>query len=156
MKALHPGSVPLSDPGTHRPAPASGGNLAAARQPVVLVVDDEPMVRAVLAAALGQYGVAVLLAAGGQQALELYEQHREGIALVLLDRRMPGLDGLQTLAAIRRLDPGVRCCLMSGAHDAHTGVELQALSVACVFSKPFILAKVAQTIRHLLAGDESR
>jgi CheY-like chemotaxis protein len=47
----------------------------------------------------------VWLAAGGQEALDLYQRHREAIDVVLLDVRMPGLDGPQTLAALRALNP---------------------------------------------------
>src|SRR4051794_9919088 len=88
--------------------------LLPVRRTAVLVVDDEVSVRDVLRRFLEHAGFTVWAVAGGQEALELYDRHRNEIGLVLLDVRMTGLDGPRTLAALRRIDPQVRCCFMSG------------------------------------------
>src|SRR5206468_3149518 len=59
------------------------------RRPTVLVVDDTEGVRQMLAVVLRQFGFAVLLAAGGRQAVEVYRRHRRDIDLVLMDVQMP-------------------------------------------------------------------
>src|SRR3954470_11871134 len=74
---------------------------AQGRRRGVLVVDDEECVRDVLDAMLRQQGFAVWLAADGWEALEVYRLHLAAIDLVLLDVRMPGLDGPATLTALR-------------------------------------------------------
>lgn len=122
----------------------------------VLVVDDEACVRGVLGVAMQQQGFAVWVAASGQEAIDLFRRHGEIIDVVLLDVRMPELDGLQTLAALRELNPQVRCCFMSGDLGNHTEERLHGLGVATVLAKPFELGAVTQVVRELVSnGDES-
>src|SRR5262249_1292573 len=78
-------------------------------QPSVLVVAEPPAAPRPLARALPLYGFRVRLPASGPEALDLFEAHRHDIDLVLLDVRMPQLDGPATLAALSQLDPDVRC-----------------------------------------------
>ncbi|HEY8504799.1 MAG TPA: response regulator, partial [Gemmataceae bacterium] len=84
-----------------------------APKPGILVVDDEPFVLDVIEHLLRHHGFEVWPAGGGAEALALYQRHRDAVALVLLDVQMPGLDGPQTLRALRALNPDVRCCFMS-------------------------------------------
>src|SRR5690349_11978266 len=111
MRAMtHPGTENALPNGAsdRRPGP-TGTRLADGRRHGVLVVDDQEGVRGVLGAMLRQEGFAVWLAADGWEAIDLYRSRRAAIDLVLLDVRMPGLDGPATLAALRGLDPRVRC-----------------------------------------------
>jgi CheY-like chemotaxis protein len=119
------------------------------RKPGVLVVDDEMMVRELLKTALRVRGFEVWVAAGGEEALALYQQHREVITLVLLDVRMPEQDGLQTLSALQRIDPAVRCCFMSGDLGPYDSGELLRRGALSIFTKPFQLMEVAKALRQL-------
>ncbi len=92
----------------------------------VLLADDEPAIRNVLALALRAQGFAVRAAAGGHEAVAAYREHRAAIDVVLLDVQMPDLDGPGALAELRRIDPAVRCCLMSGNPGAYTAEMLRA------------------------------
>jgi two-component system, OmpR family, response regulator len=103
----------------------------------ILVVDDEPLIRQMLELALPPHGLAVRTAAGGRQALDLYRTHRDTIDLVLLDVNMPGLDGPQTLARLREIDPDVRCCFMTGHSSRYGAGQLLAMGADHVFGKPF-------------------
>jgi CheY-like chemotaxis protein len=120
-------------------------------KPGVLVVDDESEVRSVLRSALEGRGFRVWLADGGREALDLYRQHRDAIAVVLLDVRMPGLDGPQTLDALRHLNPEVLACFMSGDAGGYQPEELQERGAPFLFAKPFRLDELAQAL-WLLAG----
>jgi two-component system cell cycle sensor histidine kinase/response regulator CckA len=80
----------------------------------LLVVDDEDAVRRSLAAALGGSGYDVLSARDGHEGLRLFDEHRGGVQLVLLDLTMPGLSGLETLKALRERDATLPVILMSG------------------------------------------
>src|SRR5262245_28789501 len=96
---------------------SASGRLTAhqgARRPGILVADDEACVREWLRAALQRHGFRVWLAADGEQAIDLYRRRRSEIVLVLLDVRMPVLNGPQTLARLRQMNPTVLCCFMSG------------------------------------------
>lgn len=80
----------------------------------VLVVDDEPGVRELVRAVLQRSGLTVLVAEDGRSAVEIFRARAAEISLVLLDLRMPGLDGEETLAAMREIRPEVESILMSG------------------------------------------
>src|SRR5262249_42842946 len=83
-------------------------------RPSILVADDEDFVPSVLAMGLKQLGYAALQAASGAEAVELYRQHRPEIRLVLLDVRMPGMNGLETLAALQAINSSVVVCFLTG------------------------------------------
>jgi DNA-binding response OmpR family regulator len=121
-------------------------------RPVVLVVDDEPMVRDVLEQYLTREGFEVLTASNGAEALALCRSQPGRVALALLDLRLPGLDGAETMAALRAVDPGVRCCLMGGFVEDDESVRLLTLGAAEVLVKPFRFDELAGTLRGLLKG----
>lgn len=119
----------------------------------VLVVDDEPAIRTLLDFALRQGGLTVRLAANGREAVSLYKESATEIDLVLLDIRMPGLDGPETLAALRLVDPQMRCCFLSGQSCQYGSEALLGLGALRVFEKPiFDLRQFAQQVRLLLPG----
>jgi CheY-like chemotaxis protein len=138
--------------GEGRPADPPASALVPPRQYGLLVVDDDEGVRGVLGVGLRQQGFAVWLASGGREALDLYRQHSRAIDVVLLDVRMPGLDGPQTLAALQELNPQVCCCFMSGGLGSYTQEGLRDLGAAAVLPKPFRLPEVARVLLGL-AGD---
>ncbi len=78
----------------------------------VLVVDDEPDVLRVLERHLARNGFAVTACLSGQQALSAFAPHR--FQLVVTDMRMPGIDGMTLLRAIRRIDPLVPAIVLTG------------------------------------------
>ncbi len=121
----------------------------------LLVVDDDPGIRTLLAAALPPPGCSVRLASGGEEAVELYRTHRDDIALVLLDVMMPGSDGPQTLAALREIDPGVRCCFMSAHTGRYAAEDLLEAGAEHVFVKPFVpLAEFARVLQEVAGRKE--
>lgn len=87
------------------PAPAAG---------LVLIVDDDPIVRLTLVDMLELGGIRSLAAEDGPAALALYQQHMGKIRLVLLDLSMPGMSGGETLRALQAIDPAVRVAITSG------------------------------------------
>jgi DNA-binding response OmpR family regulator len=118
-------------------------------RPSLLVVEDEHAIRAVLATALRQEGFAVRLAAGGAEGVALYRARPAD--LVLLNVSMPGPDGPDTLAALRGLDPAVRCCFVTG-HADRSDASLLALGALDVLHKPFHLDESVGAVRRLLGA----
>lgn len=118
----------------------------------ILVVDDNADIRAVLRAGLGHAGFAVWLAGDGREAVEVYRAHRPSVDLVLLDVRMPGWDGPDTLAALRESDPDVRICFMTGDAGRYTETDLLGLGALAVFRKPFRLGELADRLDQLMAS----
>jgi CheY-like chemotaxis protein len=118
------------------------------------VVDDEPMIRKLLQLQLQQLGFRVLVAADGREALGLYQTRRSAIALVLLDVRMPDLDGPQTLAALRQYDPAVCACFLTGHAGEYTEEYLLERGAARVFAKPLRSAELGSGLREVIAQKE--
>ena len=122
-------------------------------KPGILVVDDDDGIRGMVAFYLDRHGYTVWQAANGQEAVEVYQQHRDAIAVVLLDVRMPGLDGPQALQALRVINPEIRCCFMTGESGPYTLEELYRLGAIRVFRKPFAsLPELVQVLGELVQG----
>lgn len=122
---------------------------AAPRTPAhsVLVVDDEELVGTMLDMMLKRFGCNVRLARTGAEAID---RLRDGddIALVLLDVRMPGLDGPQTLNIMRSFNPQVPCCFMTGDIGQYSENDLLGRGALTILKKPFRLQEVAQVLRQ--------
>jgi|SRR5208283_1268261 len=118
-------------------------------KPGVLVIDDDHLVRVMVQLGLERNGFDAWLASNGREAIDLYRAHREDIAVVLLDIRMPGLDGIETLEALRELNPDVQACFMTGNAGAYKPEELREQGAAEIIAKPFHLADLANILRVL-------
>lgn len=127
-------------------AKMAGAPASLAQSPGILVVDDEEPIRRLLQLVLQRQGFEVWLAADGSQALKLYDRFRTQIDLVLLDVRMPGLNGPQTLAALRQLNPEVPCCFLTGQAWEYSERQLRGQGAVQVFAKPFALEELATSL----------
>jgi two-component system cell cycle sensor histidine kinase/response regulator CckA len=112
-------------------------------------VDDDDAVRTLLAAVLASLGYESLTASDGVEALALFKTHQQRISAILLDVRMPTLDGPQTLAAIREVDPGVRAAFVTGFQGEYSEAELMLLGAAAVLSKPFRVEELRDVLAEL-------
>ena len=128
--------------------------LTGVEKPGVLVVDDEQHIRQLLTLVLAREGFAVWSAAGGRAAAEFYRQHQDRIGVVLLDVRMPGLDGRGALAALQRINPDVRVLFVSGDTGQYEPEALLGMGAAGVLQKPFDLAELSRAVRRALARDQ--
>jgi DNA-binding response OmpR family regulator len=115
----------------------------------VLVIEDDDGIRRILDVALRRYGFEVVVAATGDEAVVIYREHHAAIAAVLLDVRMPQLDGPATLAALRAIHAGVRAGFMSGDTGEYTTDDLLRAGAGFLIAKPFDVAEVADALRGL-------
>jgi CheY-like chemotaxis protein len=123
----------------------------------ILVVDDDAVIRRLLTTVLRSKGFATLEAADGRAGVAAYRANRLSVGLILLDVRLGGdLDGPETLRQLKQLDPGVRCCFMSGDPGPHSVQDLLALGAVEFLPKPFRLADVVRVAREAVdaAGAE--
>ncbi|HDI59938.1 MAG TPA: response regulator [Desulfobacteraceae bacterium] len=88
--------------------------------PTVLIVDDESDIREVLALSLKDVGYGVQTAADGHEALEICRQG--GIRIIVTDIRMPRMDGLRLLEAVKRLDPDIEVIVVTAFGDIETAI----------------------------------
>jgi len=102
--------------------------------PVVLIVDDEPGILHVASRFVQQWGFEVVTAHNGREAIEVL-QHRR-IDIVMVDLRMPEVDGLAVLGAIRDTAPDCRAILMTGHTTEETRLEAVKLGALDYLPKP--------------------
>src|ERR1700722_20330929 len=122
------------------------------RKFTVLVVENDEAILALLKLVLQQYGFNPILAASGEEAVRVFRQQRDRIALVLMDVQMPGLDGPRTLGVLRKINPAIRCCFMSGHPGMHSEASLQEMEAFFIW-KPFKLSGLADLLRKLAEID---
>ncbi|MDH4161289.1 MAG: nitrogen regulation protein NR(I) [Nitrospirota bacterium] len=119
----------------------------------VLIVDDDESVRWVLKKALEKEGIDALLARDGQEAFARLSE--EGIALVLMDIRMPGMSGLEALERIRTEGRDVAVIIMTAQATMQNAIEAMRRGAYDYITKPFdldevnILVKKALDVRRL-------
>ncbi|HET9223444.1 MAG TPA: response regulator transcription factor [Roseiflexaceae bacterium] len=87
----------------------------------ILLVDDEASIRLTLGALLERTGYEVTAADGGEQAVQLLEH--QGFDLLLTDLKMPGMDGMQVVAAARQRQPDVAVIVLTGHGSLETAIE---------------------------------
>jgi CheY-like chemotaxis protein len=84
-------------------------------RPTLLCVDDDPRIRELYEAMLGSHGYEVLVAEGGYQALDLFLSKTKEIDAVISDYEMPGMNGAQLAAELKRYDPDIPVIVISGS-----------------------------------------
>ncbi|MFI5337842.1 MAG: ATP-binding protein, partial [Opitutales bacterium] len=138
------------------PAPAPEAMLATGAE-TILLVEDEPPVRALIRECLERSGYRVLEAATGPEAIALWAQHRAQIDLLFTDLVMPGgLDGRELALLLRQEKPGLRVIYASGYGR---NVSAEELPGSVCLAKPFDLAQLVGSVRASLdrpAGENAR
>lgn len=114
--------------------------------PVVLVVDDDDIVRDSVARVLRFGGFSSFTAANGADALEFVANASPMPALVLMDESMPGMDGTTVRKKINKIAPEIRIIMISG----HGADELDGLGVDGVLEKPVRAESLLETVRKIL------
>lgn len=117
----------------------------------ILLVEDEPAVRATTAAILEQFGYRVIQAADGHQALELFSQHADKIQLVVQDMVMPGMSGWDTAKMIKQRKPDLPFLFISGYSDGliqNQQIEANNLNL---LTKPLEPKQLLDRVRRTIA-----
>src|SRR5215467_8183530 len=114
----------------------------------ILVIDDEAAIRDSLKMTLEYEGYEFLAAATGQEGLALIE--RESPDLVLLDVKMPGMDGLEVLDRIRAVNDALPVVVVSGHGTISTAVEATKKGAFDFIEKPFASDRVLVSLRNAL------
>jgi PAS domain S-box-containing protein len=143
---LPPGRVAVAARAAGRAAAPPLGDL------VVLVADDEAVVRRTARRALERAGVKVLEAADGHEAVAAFRAHAGRVSCVLLDLTMPGLGGEEALTAIRELRPDVPVVLTSGWADRDEAPVAGGQPGVRFLPKPFGPSEMVAAVRAATLG----
>jgi len=114
----------------------------------ILVIDDEQGIRNLLDTLLRRKGYDVVLAESGRQGLELFRRERPDV--IVLDLKMPEMDGLTVLQQIKNLDPGKPVIILTGAGTAEAEKQVRALGVTEYVEKEFSLHLLGDSLKRLL------
>jgi two-component system, NtrC family, nitrogen regulation response regulator NtrX len=122
--------------------------MASRRKPLVLVVDDESDIRSSLRMILEYEGYELADASSGEEALHRVETDRPDA--VILDIKMPRMDGLEVLARLRQAEPGLPVVVISGHGTIATAVEATRLGAFDFMEKPLERERVLLVLRNAL------
>jgi CheY-like chemotaxis protein len=111
-------------------------------------IDDEQGIRDLLYTLLRRKGYDVVLADGGWKGLELYR--REHPDVVVLDLKMPEMDGVTVLTHLRRMDRTQPVIILTGAAMPETEQQVRALGVTEIVEKSFTLNRLGDALTRLL------
>jgi DNA-binding NtrC family response regulator len=114
----------------------------------ILIVDDEKNIRLALSMALETLGLPLETAASGEEALAKLDQG--GYGLMLLDLRMPGMDGMEVLRRVSRQRPEVKVIIITAYGSIDLAVEAMKLGAVDFLQKPFDATQVRGVVRRLL------
>jgi CheY-like chemotaxis protein len=117
---------------------------------LILVVDDEASIRAIVKATLEARGYQVITGENGIEAVALFRQHREKIQVVLTDMMMPKMDGRATIRALQELDPRVRIIAASGLTANGQAAQRAGDGIRAILPKPFTADKLVETVHQVL------
>jgi two-component system, cell cycle sensor histidine kinase and response regulator CckA len=116
----------------------------------ILLVDDEETIINIIGMALQMFGYKVLSAAGGEEAVQTYQQNQDKIALVILDMLMPQMNGGKVFDILKKINPAVKVLLTSGySYDEEAG-KIVARGAHGFIQKPFGVKDLATKIREIL------
>jgi len=119
----------------------------------ILLVDDEPGMQRYIKTLLEVDDHQVELASTGEQALELVDKGMQP-NLVLLDLVMPGIDGLETLEGLRRIQPSVKVVMLSCVNDTKKVVQAIRLGAVDYITKPFQKAELDAVVDQCLGTNQ--
>lgn len=122
-------------------------------KPVILIVDDDEMNLAMAQAILEvKVKAEYLTASSGKQCLQILQNRMGKVDLILLDVAMPGMDGLETLAAIRKRDgwKSLQVIFLTAAADKNTIVRASQLGITDYVRKPFVAQDLIDRVERAL------
>jgi DNA-binding response OmpR family regulator len=127
------------------PVPSSGQRI--------LLVDDEGMIRQLMARVLEEQGFSVLQAEDGRSAIKTFSEN--SVDLVILDMIMPGMKGEEVLKALRAMSSDVKVMVSSGFMSEEQRDRLKEFGIVDFLDKPYREEDVLSSIRKVLAKGRS-
>ena len=119
---------------------------------LVLVVDDESSILDITRQTLEAFGYRVLTAEDGAQAIGTYAQQSKDVAVVITDMMMPTMDGLMLIAALRRIDPGVKIIAVSGLNNNSHAANTAGKGGGHFLTKPYTAEELLVLLRKVIDG----
>ncbi|MFD1884327.1 response regulator [Paenibacillus wenxiniae] len=119
-------------------------------QKKILIVDDQNGIRLLLVELFSNEGYEMFQAANGKEALQIVEQHVPD--LVLLDMKIPGMDGLEILRHIKQTHPRIHVIMMTAYGELDIIQQAKDLGAMSHFTKPFDIDEMREAVDRCLRG----
>ena len=116
----------------------------------ILLVDDEEMIVEVGEEILKALGYQVMLAKSGEEAVNIYQEHKDAIDIIILDMIMPGIGGGETYDRLKEINSNVKVLLSSGCSVDGMATEILKRGCNQFIQKPFNIKELSQKIRDVL------
>ena len=120
-----------------------------AAKKTILYVDDDQMVLKVGSLMLRNLGYGVLTASEGQAAIEIFRKN--DIDLVILDMRMPGMNGCEVLQKLKKIRPKAKILLASGYTGNYSEADLVRIGFDDIIEKPYRIEHISKKIENILS-----
>jgi two-component system cell cycle sensor histidine kinase/response regulator CckA len=117
----------------------------------ILVAEDDPILRLVVVRTLSKLGYSLLQASDGMDALQLSEQHREEIDLLITNVHMPRMEGHELARLIKKSRPAIRILIISG--DDERDFPPEAHHHCYALMKPVSAELLTSTVRQMLTAN---
>lgn len=140
---------PEASPGT---MPASLRDPATGS--MILLIDDEALVREVIRNTLTRAGYDVIVASSGEEAVQVLRGAPDAVDCVVMDLTMPGMDGVATFDELQLMGGGIPVILCSGYHVGHLEDRVAGRAFAGFLQKPYQLKELCATIDAAISRDE--
>ena len=143
--------LPLSDRKSEE-APHTAPEAILKGRGTILLVDDEEGILEIGRAMIEDLGYQAMTARSGEEAIDLYTAHKDGIDLVLLDMIMPGMNGGKVYDRLKSINPGINVLLISGYSIEGEAKKILARGCNGFIQKPFKIEALSRKIRDILGG----
>jgi len=124
---------------------------------IIHIIDDEPVIHDVLAQLLTSEGYEVEISSSGEEALEKFPSH--SFDVILLDLLMPGMDGIEVLRRIKRIDPLAAVIIITAYGSVESAIEAMKIGAHDYVQKPFkhddLLLTLAKAMERKRLQDEN-
>jgi two-component system, cell cycle sensor histidine kinase and response regulator CckA len=128
--------------------------MSEASNKTVLVVDDEPAVRKLVAAMVSHFGYETLTADSGEHALTVYKNHNQPLALLITDVVAPGMSGPMLADRLSALQPDLKVLFISGYDDTQVVRKYVVEKGHALLPKPFTSDALRREISKLLKAEK--
>lgn len=116
----------------------------------VLVIDDQPGIRRLLVEVLAEEGYTVITASNGYEGVQQVKDEHPN--LILMDMKMPGMDGIETLRELKRIGEADKVIMMTAYGELELVTQAQQLGAYAYITKPFDIIKLCQMVSDQLAA----
>jgi len=134
----------VEDVAEEPPETLQGGNET------ILLVEDEEMLLNLVSGMLTSHGYTVLAARDGREAVEIFRNHGEEIALVLSDLGLPELGGWEAFLRVREMNPRVKGVFATGYLDDRANKDMCEMGIPAVIRKPYVLEEILKAVRSAI------